>query len=179
MTRSRYIVGIDLGTTNCAVAFVDTKGRERPAADIRMFDVPQLVAPAETAPRTMLPSFLYLTGGPELPPGAAAAAVERRGKPDRRRVRPHSGSQGTQPIGQQCQELALPSRRGPGGRDPALGLAAGDSQGVAGRGLGGIPSAHPGRLEPRLRRRRPDAAGWSSRRWSSRSPPRSTRLLAS
>ena len=26
MTRSRYIVGIDLGTTNCAVAYVDTKG---------------------------------------------------------------------------------------------------------------------------------------------------------
>jgi molecular chaperone DnaK (HSP70) len=71
MTRSRFIVGIDLGTTNCAVAYVDTKGRERPTADIRMFDVPQLVAAAETAPRTMLPSFLYLAGGPELPPGAA------------------------------------------------------------------------------------------------------------
>src|SRR3954451_2828026 len=71
MTRPRYIVGIDLGTTNCAVAHVDTKGRERPTADIRMFDVPQLVAAGETAPRTMLPSFLYLAGGPELPPGAA------------------------------------------------------------------------------------------------------------
>ena len=71
MARSRYIVGIDLGTTNCAVAYVDTKGRERPAADIRMFEVPQLVAPGETAPRPMLPSFLYLPGGHELPPGAA------------------------------------------------------------------------------------------------------------
>jgi molecular chaperone DnaK (HSP70) len=71
MTRSRYIVGIDLGTTNCAVAYVDTKGRERPAADIRAFNVPQLVAPGETAPRSTLPSFLYLTGGPELPQGAA------------------------------------------------------------------------------------------------------------
>ena len=73
MTRSRYIVGIDLGTTNCAVAYVDTKGRERPAADIRMFEVPQLVAPGETAPRSMLPSFLYLPGGHEL-----AARVRRR-----------------------------------------------------------------------------------------------------
>ena len=70
MTRARYIVGIDLGTTNCAVAYVDTKGRDRPAADIRVFDVPQLVAAGETAPRSMLPSFLYLAGGPELPPGA-------------------------------------------------------------------------------------------------------------
>ena len=71
MTRSHYLVGIDLGTTNCAVAYVDTHGRERPAADIRNFPVPQLVAPGETAPRTMLPSFLYLPGQHELPPGAA------------------------------------------------------------------------------------------------------------
>jgi molecular chaperone DnaK (HSP70) len=72
MPRSRYIVGIDLGTTNCAVAYVDTRGRERPAADLRLFEVPQLVAPGETAPRPMLPSFLYLVGSHDLPPGAAA-----------------------------------------------------------------------------------------------------------
>ncbi len=70
MSRSRYLIGIDLGTTNCAVAYVDTHGRERPSADIRNFEVPQLVAPAETAPRAMLPSFLYLPGDHELPPGA-------------------------------------------------------------------------------------------------------------
>ena len=71
MSRSHYLVGIDLGTTNCAVAYVDTHGRERPTADIRNFPVPQLVAPGETAPRAMLPSFLYLPGEHELPPGAA------------------------------------------------------------------------------------------------------------
>ena len=70
MTRSRYIVGIDLGTTNCAVCYVDTKGREKPAADIKLFEVPQLVAPGETANRGMLPSFLYLPGPHELPVGA-------------------------------------------------------------------------------------------------------------
>src|SRR3954454_14878937 len=70
MARSRYIVGIDLGTTNCAAAYVDTKGRERPAADIRLFEVPQLVAAGETQSRGMLPSFLYLPGPHELPPGA-------------------------------------------------------------------------------------------------------------
>jgi molecular chaperone DnaK (HSP70) len=71
MSRSRYLVGIDLGTTNCAVAYVDTHGRERPAANIEDFPVPQLVAPAETAPRAMLPSFVYLPGAHELPPGAS------------------------------------------------------------------------------------------------------------
>ncbi|MFO0958720.1 MAG: Hsp70 family protein [Isosphaeraceae bacterium] len=69
--RPRYIVGIDLGTTNCAVAYVDTRGRERPTADIKVFEVPQLVAAGETAPRSMLPSFLYLPGPHELPPDAA------------------------------------------------------------------------------------------------------------
>jgi molecular chaperone DnaK (HSP70) len=72
MARSRYIVGIDLGTTNCAAAFVDTRGRERPSADIQLFDIPQLVAAGETAPRPMLPSFLYLPGPHELPPDAAS-----------------------------------------------------------------------------------------------------------
>lgn len=71
MARTRYIVGIDLGTTNCAVAYVDSKGRERPTADIKPFPVPQLVASGETAPRAMLPSFLYLPGPHELPPDAA------------------------------------------------------------------------------------------------------------
>ncbi len=70
MSRPRYLIGIDLGTTNCAVAYVDTHGRERPAADFRNFEVAQLIAPAETAPRAMLPSFLYLPGAHELPPGA-------------------------------------------------------------------------------------------------------------
>jgi molecular chaperone DnaK (HSP70) len=72
MAHSRYIVGIDLGTTNSAVAYVDTRGRARPAADIHPFPVPQLVAAGEAAPRPMLPSFLYLVGEHELPPGAAA-----------------------------------------------------------------------------------------------------------
>ncbi len=81
MARSRYIVGIDLGTTNCAVAYVDTKGRERPSADVRAFEVAQLVAPGESAPRPMLPSFLYLPGAHELPAGATR--LPWRGDSDR------------------------------------------------------------------------------------------------
>ncbi|HMB02510.1 MAG TPA: Hsp70 family protein, partial [Isosphaeraceae bacterium] len=48
-----------------------------PPADIRLFEVPQLVAPGETAPRPMLPSFLYLPGPHELPPGAASLPWRR------------------------------------------------------------------------------------------------------
>jgi molecular chaperone DnaK (HSP70) len=81
MARSRYIVGIDLGTTNCAVAYVDTKGRERPTADVRPFELTQLVAAGEAAPRSMLPSFLYLPGPHELPAGATH--LPWRGETDR------------------------------------------------------------------------------------------------
>lgn len=63
MTAPRYIIGIDLGTTNTAVAFVDTR-----AADMRVevLHVPQLVAPGEAAPRSQLPSFAYLPGAHDL-----------------------------------------------------------------------------------------------------------------
>jgi molecular chaperone DnaK (HSP70) len=63
---ARYLVGIDLGTTNTACAYVDT--REGPR--IRAFDVPQLVAPGRVEPRPTLPSFVYLAGAHELPPGS-------------------------------------------------------------------------------------------------------------
>ena len=63
---ARFLVGIDLGTTNTACAFVDTaRGR-----DIHAFEVPQLVAPGRVEPRPTLPSFVYLAGAHELPPGS-------------------------------------------------------------------------------------------------------------
>ena len=64
----RYLLGIDLGTTNSALAYIDV----RDPKNIRSFRVPQLVAPGETAPRDLLPSFLYLPGEHDLPAGAAA-----------------------------------------------------------------------------------------------------------
>src|SRR5437660_8625097 len=71
---ARYLVGIDLGTTNSALAFIDMHGY-RPGAKppaIRPFAVPQLVAPGEVGDRELLPSFLYLPGSHDLPPGATA-----------------------------------------------------------------------------------------------------------
>ncbi|HEV3024068.1 MAG TPA: Hsp70 family protein, partial [Pirellulales bacterium] len=66
-TPARYSVGIDLGTTNSAVAFVDsTEDRWR----VRTFAVPQLVAAAEVEPRETLPSFHYEAGDGEFPAGA-------------------------------------------------------------------------------------------------------------
>ena len=57
---SRYLIGIDLGTTNSAVAYVDT--REPITGDappIHVFNIPQLIAEGEVGPLPTLPSFLY------------------------------------------------------------------------------------------------------------------------
>jgi molecular chaperone DnaK (HSP70) len=66
---ARYLIGIDLGTTNSAVAQVDTR-----AADprVRVFEVAQLVAPGEVAARGQLPSFVYLAGDVDLAPHETA-----------------------------------------------------------------------------------------------------------
>jgi len=66
--RPRYCIGIDLGTTNSAVAYVDTAaGRQ-----VEIFAVPQLVAEGTLAAQATLPSFLYIAGEHEIAPGALA-----------------------------------------------------------------------------------------------------------
>lgn len=64
---AKYRVGIDLGTTNCAVAYCQ-EGKVEPTH----FQVPQLVQPAEVVARPLLPSFIYLPGEHELPAGSCA-----------------------------------------------------------------------------------------------------------
>ncbi|HXN83748.1 MAG TPA: hypothetical protein VN883_14820, partial [Myxococcales bacterium] len=59
----RFAVGIDLGTTNSALAEVPLAdaGAVRGAEAVpSRLEVPQLVAAGEVAPRELLPSFLYL-----------------------------------------------------------------------------------------------------------------------
>ena len=64
---SRYVVGIDLGTTNCAVTYVDTT--ESPW-QVRLLEIPQLVAPGQVESRDTLPSFHYQAAAGELPADA-------------------------------------------------------------------------------------------------------------
>ena len=66
---ARFLIGIDLGTTNSAVAYVDTRAAD---PQVRVFEVPQLVAPGEVAPRRQLPSFVYLAGDIDLAPHETA-----------------------------------------------------------------------------------------------------------
>src|SRR5437868_551739 len=60
----RYLVGIDLGTTNSALAWIDLDERPR---RVHAEEVLQLVAPGDAARRPTLPSLLYLPGEHEVP----------------------------------------------------------------------------------------------------------------
>jgi molecular chaperone DnaK (HSP70) len=62
----RYIVGIDLGTTNSAVAYVDLQAREASGQGIQLFHVPQMTGPGEVSALPVLPSFLYIPGEYEI-----------------------------------------------------------------------------------------------------------------
>jgi len=68
VSGSRFVVGIDLGTTNSGVAYVDTGS----ADDARSSDlaIPQVVGPGVVAERPLLPSYLYLPGPGEVPAGS-------------------------------------------------------------------------------------------------------------
>jgi len=63
----RYVVGIDLGTTNSAVCFVDTA--QQPWR-VQTFAVEQVVAPGQVEAREGLPSFHYQPARDEFAPGA-------------------------------------------------------------------------------------------------------------
>ena len=62
----RFVIGIDLGTTNCAVAYADLLGEKDAADRIRLFKIPQLTGPGEVSRLSVLPSFLYLPGAYDL-----------------------------------------------------------------------------------------------------------------
>jgi molecular chaperone DnaK (HSP70) len=79
---SRYLVGIDLGTTHTVVAYADTANGSA-APPIRLFEIEQLVAPGEVASRPLLPSLRYHPASGELTPSDialpwAASGLEQR-----------------------------------------------------------------------------------------------------
>jgi len=57
-------IGIDLGTTNSALAYIDEReAGDRDFPPVHVFETPQLVAPGRVEPLRTLPSFLYLEEG--------------------------------------------------------------------------------------------------------------------
>jgi hypothetical protein len=69
---AKYIVGIDLGTTNSALARCDSAAEDDAPSRIEVLGIPQLVNPNEVSERMLLPSFLYLPGEFDFPKGSIA-----------------------------------------------------------------------------------------------------------
>lgn len=65
----RYAIGIDLGTTHCALSYVDTEASDGEQAELTVLEVPQLSAPGTVEALALLPSFVYLPHESELAPG--------------------------------------------------------------------------------------------------------------
>jgi molecular chaperone DnaK (HSP70) len=68
----RFVIGIDLGTTNTSVARVALDEVPDPLAPppVELFPIPQLVNPGETREEPLLPSSLYIPGETDFPPGS-------------------------------------------------------------------------------------------------------------
>ena len=69
MSTPRYAIGIDLGTTHCALAFVDMLESDGENTSYGVLDIPQLTAPGSVENLALLPSFLYLPHADELAAG--------------------------------------------------------------------------------------------------------------
>jgi molecular chaperone DnaK (HSP70) len=67
-----YIIGIDLGTTNSALAYAPANAEGDAPPEVRLFEVAQLVNPGEVAQLDLLPSSLYIQGPNEFVEGSLA-----------------------------------------------------------------------------------------------------------
>jgi molecular chaperone DnaK (HSP70) len=78
---SRYVVGIDLGTTNSALAYADSREATDDApAPIHALAIPQVIGVNDVGERPVLPSFLYLAGSKEFSAGATDLPWKSRGE---------------------------------------------------------------------------------------------------
>ncbi len=79
----KYIIGIDLGTTNSAVTYIDIAlNQERSRPVIEHFEIPQLTGSGEVSSTKVLPSFFFLPDRHEFPEKALALPWNDRNEED-------------------------------------------------------------------------------------------------
>jgi molecular chaperone DnaK (HSP70) len=69
MSEAKFSLGIDLGTTHCALSYVDLADCDGERVTQQVLPVPQLTAPGNVAALGLLPSFIYLPHASELAAG--------------------------------------------------------------------------------------------------------------
>jgi hypothetical protein len=78
IVQPQFAIGIDLGTTNSALAFAPLAAIEDPhqLPGASLFPIPQATNPGEVRDEPLLPSSLYLPGAVDFPPGSLALPWE-------------------------------------------------------------------------------------------------------
>ena len=69
MSEPRFSIGIDLGTTHCALSYVEIAACDGEQVSQQVLPIPQLTAPGSVESRGLLPSFIYLPHASELASG--------------------------------------------------------------------------------------------------------------
>ncbi len=73
MKDTKYIIGIDLGTTHCVLSYTEAQTKEDDEVPhINIFEIPQVIAQGELKAQSLLPSFLFLPGEHDVPEGSLA-----------------------------------------------------------------------------------------------------------
>jgi molecular chaperone DnaK (HSP70) len=75
-STDKYIVGVDLGTTHCVVAYTESLTVEDTEPRITIFSVLQMVESAEVKTQPLLPSFIFLPGPHDVAQGGIALPWE-------------------------------------------------------------------------------------------------------
>jgi molecular chaperone DnaK (HSP70) len=70
MNHSKYIIGIDLGTSNSVLAYTPAEMDDQAGSEIQILEIPQIIGPGSVATRSMLPSFIFLPGEKDMAPEA-------------------------------------------------------------------------------------------------------------
>ena len=164
---ARYLVGIDLGTTNSALAYIDLqagKGRGGVAGDS------QVSRAAAGRPRRSRPRglccrrFSTCRASTIFPPAPPPCRGIRRRTTHCRRVRPQPRRPHSRPAGHFRQILALPCRRRSLRAAAAVERSARCAAHLARRGFGTLPAASGRQLEPRHGPRPTTNCVWKSKR---------------
>jgi molecular chaperone DnaK (HSP70) len=71
VSTQRYVIGIDLGTTNSALAYTELHAQSE-QIEVQPMLIPQLTNPGEVRDEALLPSSLYIPGSRDFPAGSIA-----------------------------------------------------------------------------------------------------------
>ncbi|MEZ4664305.1 MAG: hypothetical protein R2911_42785 [Caldilineaceae bacterium] len=123
MSEPQYVIGIDLGTTHCVVAYTAADIPENTEPAIHLFEIPQVVSPGQVQALPLLPSFLLLPGPHDAPPGGLALPWQPDMDYAVGEFARSRGGRTARPLGLLGQVVALPPRGGLHAAHSALGGA--------------------------------------------------------